>query len=519
MATMEPPSELVHLVAERRVIPFVGAGLSTAFGYPVWRDLLETVAAEVCPDLHFSDIRQQTNDDNLKIAEFLYLKAHRLVGPIRHTIERALPANVDFVGSSAHVELANLGAPQIYTTNYDEAIESALIGLNLPVNVVTLPRDIATADHELTQVVKFHGDLRHDETLVLTESSYYRRMDLESPMDLKFRADLLGKSVLFMGYSFNDINIRMIWFRLMDMMKGIPEEDRPPSYILRPTPNQVLQTLDHSVGLKTIVLDPSGKSSSDNWGELVAGFLQRLSSEASPSGTIPGRSDSPMRVSSLLINRAGGLKYDTNESDMFTAVIDASPFLHLLSKREIPSGLLSDARAAIGPYLRIGSVGHQTADSLNGLIQEQIHALLEAFEMDAEIAEYIRHQLTTAAGRDSLQRYHKLDGLDWTLILAFPSSPDYVRSLLSSADQLLSDRRFGGRAEDSEAIADVVYVTDLLRRVKDDDVEFNSSFDDADWESISPTLETTLVALRQVCSEVDGFVSQPGLPEVALDDD
>ena len=63
-------------------------------------------------------------------------------------------------------------------------------------------------------------------------------------MDLKIRADLLGRSVLFMGYSFRDINIRVIWFKLMEMMKDIPEEDRQPSYLVRLEPNPVLEVLD-----------------------------------------------------------------------------------------------------------------------------------------------------------------------------------------------------------------------------------------------------------------------------------
>jgi hypothetical protein len=176
--------------------------------------------------------------------------------------------------------------------------------LGLPVNVVALPKDVALADSEKTQVVKYHGDLRHETTLVLTESSYYRRLDFESPMDLKFRSDLLGRSVLFMGYSFRDINIRVIWFKLMQMMKDIPSSDRRQSYIVRLEPNPVLEELYGAVGLRTIVLDPERKAKNDSDRKnLIGEFLMQLSTLASKSSEIPGKTDK-MFVSTVLIEAA-----------------------------------------------------------------------------------------------------------------------------------------------------------------------------------------------------------------------
>src|SRR5207248_6931685 len=142
--------------------------------------------------------------------------------------------------------------------NVDDVIESTYRSLHLAVDVVALSRDVATADPTQTQVVKYHGDLRYDATIVLTESQYWTRLDFESPMDLKFRSDLLGKSVLFMGYSFRDLNIRIIWFKLMRMMRDVPESDRLASYIVRFEPNLVLEQLYEAVGMKTIVIDPKG---------------------------------------------------------------------------------------------------------------------------------------------------------------------------------------------------------------------------------------------------------------------
>jgi hypothetical protein len=298
------PDDLAGLVAERRVIPFVGAGFSLALNLPDWDQLLERLAEETENSLPYAELKQHTNGDFLQMAEYLYLKSDGRIGPLRHVIEKSLVATADPIGSPAHVELANLGTSQIYTTNYDDLIETTFRSLRVPCNVIALPKDVALADSERTQIVKYHGDLRHENTLVLTESAYYKRLDFESPMDLKFRSDILGRSVLFMGYSFRDINIRIIWFKLMQMMKDIPAADRRQSYIIRVEPNPALEELYRAVGLKTIVLDPerAAKSTTDRTA-MLGEFLYQLGRRASPSSNIPGRSE-PMFVSSGLISKA-----------------------------------------------------------------------------------------------------------------------------------------------------------------------------------------------------------------------
>lgn len=197
------PDDLMEQLKERRVIPFIGAGFSAALGLPDWSTLLREVSKELDLKKDFDEIERCCQGDYLQIAEYLFLKCDRSVGPIRHVMSRVLQATATKL-STAHIELVNLNAPQIYTTNYDEEIEKTFRRLLQPYASVALPKHIAGADRTKTQIVKYHGDLRFDATLVLTESSYYNRLEFESPLDLKFRSDLLGRSVLFIGYSFRE---------------------------------------------------------------------------------------------------------------------------------------------------------------------------------------------------------------------------------------------------------------------------------------------------------------------------
>jgi hypothetical protein len=296
------PEQLPELISEGRLIPFIGAGFSAAHGLPGWEEMLEKVTDELedCP-LSYGDIREACNDDPLQIAEYLFLVSGEQIGPLRHLMSGQLRPSEPVLQSSAHIELVNLGAPQVYTTNFDELIEQTYRALNEPVEVVALPRDVATSHGEGTQVVKYHGDLRHEKTLVLTESQYYKRLDFESPMDLKFRADLLGRAVLFMGYSFRDINIRVIWFKLLQMMQEVPKSDQLVSYIVRFEPNEVLERLYDAVGLSTLVIDPDGSAETPgDRRRLFADFMLTLAMSA-PGGARPPRTGAGPYVSSNLL--------------------------------------------------------------------------------------------------------------------------------------------------------------------------------------------------------------------------
>lgn len=305
MANLSIPPELVEKLAERRVIPFIGAGFSSSLRFPNWLELLQRIYQELDLPDSFDKLHSDCGDDPLQTAEYLWIMAHQKNGRLRQIMSEAMNVPPDIVArSTPHVELVNFGAQSVYTTNYDLAIERTFKALGVDASVIAIPHDLATTRPDIPQVVKFHGDLRHDESLVLTQSSYHKRLDFETPIDLKFRADLIGKSVLFMGYSLRDVNIRVIWFRLMEMMHDVPIEDRPRSYIVRFEPNEALQTLYAHVGIKTITLDPESRTigDSDAKRQLFDDFMIDLSLGLDSKAKIPG-TRRPMFVSAGLLAR------------------------------------------------------------------------------------------------------------------------------------------------------------------------------------------------------------------------
>jgi hypothetical protein len=64
------------MLAERRVIPFIGAGLSLALGLPTWMTLLERIAGDLDVDGDFASIREACSGDPLQ--NEAHFEDHRL---------------------------------------------------------------------------------------------------------------------------------------------------------------------------------------------------------------------------------------------------------------------------------------------------------------------------------------------------------------------------------------------------------------------------------------------------------
>lgn len=254
--------ELAQDIREKKIIPFVGAGLSRNLGLPEW----EVLMAKVAEDLDIDPDILALHGDFLQIAEYHIICHGGSKNRISKIIDRNLRSiEVDIGASKVHKCLVDMNFPKIYTTNFDEMIEMAFRYHGVPYCVIATLDDILNAPDSVTQIVKFHGTLDHDETLVISETDYHNRLDMEGPLDIKLRADLLGKTVLFLGYSFRDLNIRYMWSKLFRVMQANCK-----AYMVTMKPNYVFETVYGKKGMKFICLD------SDNFSADFTEFIQDL---------------------------------------------------------------------------------------------------------------------------------------------------------------------------------------------------------------------------------------------------
>ncbi len=223
------------------MILFAGAGLSMTVGLPSWHDVMDQIGEEL--GIERKDMQGPGASYHM-LAEY-----HRIrngsIGPLRSWMDRHWSVSAENVRSSRmHELIVSLDFPIIYTTNYDRNIEAAFEAHGREYVKIASARDIAKARNAVPQIVKFHGDFDDDASLVVTETDYFDRLAFDSPLDIKLRSDALGRTVLFIGYSMMDINIRLLLHRLARTWEKAGQVgDRPISFAFLGRPNPMQQAI------------------------------------------------------------------------------------------------------------------------------------------------------------------------------------------------------------------------------------------------------------------------------------
>ncbi|HFH4500177.1 TPA: SIR2 family protein, partial [Pseudomonas aeruginosa] len=194
------------------------------------------------------------------------------LGPLRSWMDREWhKSSTDIAASEIHRLIALGRFSRIYTTNYDRWLEMAHDKYEVPYDKIASVADLVSATEGRRQIVKFHGDFDDEASIVLDETSYFQRLNYDSPLDIKLSNDVLGNSVLFIGYSISDINIRLLFYRLTEMWgRSVLPSARPKSYVFMNRPNPVAREVLGQWGIEMIV------SEEDDPKKALTDFLQEL---------------------------------------------------------------------------------------------------------------------------------------------------------------------------------------------------------------------------------------------------
>jgi NAD-dependent SIR2 family protein deacetylase len=269
-------NDLAAALARGQVIPFVGAGVSMALGLPSYAALIRELGDHV----GFDGPIFEGLGDYLTLAEYYHLEKSGLLELQRHLQTKWKKSQKDVLASPVHRALVELRCRLIYTTNFDGFIEQAHRGLSHRYRTIRSAKDMVDLSDDRVHIVKLHGDLSSPSTMVFTETSYFERLSFEAPLDVKLRADALGKSLLFIGYSLSDINIRYLLFRLQRQWeKEVHPELRPKAYVYMGRPNAVQSKVLRSRGVEPIVAGTPNESASLS--DFLTG-LRRRADELTP---------------------------------------------------------------------------------------------------------------------------------------------------------------------------------------------------------------------------------------------
>lgn len=188
---------------------FIGAGISIPAGFCSWKELLREPAKEIGLDVekesdlinlaqYYSNSKKRTAIDDLIKGQF-----SKLVKPTEN-----------------HKLLSQLPISTFWTTNYDKLIEKALENNMKKPYVKIKDEQLKGTKYNFDVLVyKLHGDVETPEDAVITRSDYeefgYNKRKLFREI---LEGDLLTKTFLFLGFSFEDPNFNYVIGRLRALL-------------------------------------------------------------------------------------------------------------------------------------------------------------------------------------------------------------------------------------------------------------------------------------------------------------
>lgn len=242
---MTPLNELRRKYREGRLIPFIGAGISMSVTWkegneskrgPSWEELVNQAARELGFDM--PDILRVRGTD-IQILEYFKIKKNNETQSLKNWLFKSmLPPEDALRQSPIHRELAKLKRCKLfYTTNFDDFIERTFQIHNRQSRVVAVEGEMGEGRSKC-EIVKFHGDLNHPGQMVLSESDYEQRLSLSTAMDYRLKGDMLGRVLLFLGYSFRDFNVSYLFRVINDQFKPLQgAQSGKRAYIVVPEPS------------------------------------------------------------------------------------------------------------------------------------------------------------------------------------------------------------------------------------------------------------------------------------------
>jgi hypothetical protein len=196
-------ADLLQAIARGRVVPFVGAGLSSACGMPLWGAALDLLLARLEPP----------NSDEIRadISQGEYLRAAQSLA----AFDSAQTAS--FVSTTYRLRGLRLSGPVtllpklaqgcIVTTNFDDAIERTYERADMRFEHYMHGAQEHNFFGRMLRgdrcILKLHGDAESRGTHILTreqyEAAYGHPFDFTKPLPKALRQIFLSQSLLFLG--------------------------------------------------------------------------------------------------------------------------------------------------------------------------------------------------------------------------------------------------------------------------------------------------------------------------------
>lgn len=195
-------NELKKSLINNKLCMYIGSGFSTPCGLPVWKELMRPLAESIGFDIE-------------KETEYMQIAQYYVNEKSRHELNEIIREKFNLKSkitenSENHKLLASLSLPEVWTTNYDNAIENSYDELNIDFDLKVKKEDLSYGINKKLQIYKVHGSYNEPDECIVTQQDYEDLYDKKKYYIEALKVSLIQKQFLFMGFSFKDPDIRFI---------------------------------------------------------------------------------------------------------------------------------------------------------------------------------------------------------------------------------------------------------------------------------------------------------------------
>jgi hypothetical protein len=195
----------VKAINESNAAVFAGAGLSQPAGYVNWKELMREIAEDL-------DLNIDIESDLIALAQY-HVNEFDGRGKINQILVEEYTKDAKVTDN--HQILAQLPIKTYWTTNYDKLIETNLEANSKKVDAKIVSENLShTMPNTDAIVYKMHGDISLSHEAVLTKDDYEGYDFKRKLFSTALQGDLVSKTFLFIGFSFDDPNLSYILSRI-----------------------------------------------------------------------------------------------------------------------------------------------------------------------------------------------------------------------------------------------------------------------------------------------------------------
>ena len=265
MDIIEQIEKLREINKQHKLVIFVGAGVSRNSGVCSWWELVRRIAIEI----GYNDICEKcelkyltttdgegstvscvfnnrpcqyefsfSNEEFLKIPQYYYETDAKDKTAYKKLLKEVFdkpykPNKIDEL-------IVALEPEHIITTNYDHLIEDVKNPSISNYTVIKSDNDLLEKGrHGRKYIIKMHGDIDDLDNIVLKEDDYLTYSLNHKLLEIYIKSILIDKTILFVGYSLGDNNLKLI-MSYINYFANTVKIERPPHYL-------AVNKIDHEV--------------------------------------------------------------------------------------------------------------------------------------------------------------------------------------------------------------------------------------------------------------------------------